>query len=188
MNADFNPLRAKLQKRSAILTLPYMTTDIFALLAEHNIQYERVDHPPVYTCEQAEELVPSMRGVHTKNLFVRDKKGHHHFLVVVSQSKSVDLKALSSKLGVSKSSLGSSHRLQNYLGIEPGSVSLLAIANDTESAVEVVLDRDVWQEDALQCHPLVNTTTLAIARSDIERLFGITGHRWRVLYIPQITR
>lgn len=78
--------------------------DIFALLAEHNIQYERVDHPPD-TCEQAEELVPSMWGVHTKNLFVRDKKGRHHFLVVVSHSKSVDLKALSSKLGVSKLSL-----------------------------------------------------------------------------------
>ena len=188
MYTDFNPPRAKLQKRSAILTLSYMTTDIFALLAEHNIQYERVDHPPVYTCEQAEELVPSIRGVHTKHLFVRDKKGHHHFLVVVSHSKSVDLKALSSKLGVSNLSLGSSHRLQKYLGIEPGAVSLLAIVNDTESAVEVVLDRDVWQEDALQCHPLVNTTTLAIARSDIERFFGITGHRWRVLYIPQITR
>jgi len=74
------------------------------------------------------------------------------------------------------------------IGIEPGAVSLLAIANDTESAVEVVLDRDVWQKDALQCHPLVNTSTLAIARSDIERFFGITEHRWKVLYIPEITR
>ena len=165
-----------------------MAQDVFAFLSENNIQYERVDHPPVYTCEEAEKLTPSIRGVHTKNLFVRDKQGRHHFLVVAPHRKSVDLKALSSKLDVSNLSLGSSLRLQKYLGVEPGAVSLLAIVNDTESSVEVVLDRDIWRKDALQCHPLVNTSTLAITRSDIERFFKITGHRWRVLSIPEITR
>lgn len=165
-----------------------MTNDIFTFLSEHNIQYSRVDHPPVYTCKEAEKLVPSMRGIHTKNLFVRDKKGRNHFLVVVSDTKSVNLKALSSKLGVTNISLGSPSRLQKYLGVEPGAVSLLAIVNDTESAVEVVLDRDIWKDDALQCHPLVNTSTLAINQSDIERFFEITNHRWRILSIPESTR
>jgi Ala-tRNA(Pro) deacylase len=179
---------SRLQQSLTVLTLTDMQKDIFRFLADNAIQYERVDHPPVFTCEQAEELVPPMPGVHTKNLFVRDKKGRRHFLVVVRYSKSVDLKALSSRLGVSNLSLGSERRLQKYLGIEPGAVSLLAIINDVESAVEVVLDKDVWREDVLQCHPLVNTSTLAIRRGDVERIFEITGHKWKVLSIPELAR
>lgn len=165
-----------------------MKDDIFTFLSEHEIPYERVDHPPVYTCEEAEELVPSMPGVHTKNLFVRDKKGRNHFLVVVSDTKSVDLKALSAKLSVTNLSLGSPSRLQKYLGVEPGSVSLLAIVNDEQSEVEVVLDRDIWNGEAIQCHPLVNTSTLAIEQGDIEKFLKITNHDLQVINIPERSR
>ena len=162
--------------------------DVYQFLTQNGITYERVDHPPVLTCEQAEQLVPSMPGVHTKNLFVRDKKGRRHFLVVVDHRKPIDLKALSSLLGVTNLSLASSERLKRYLGIGTGAVSLLAIINDVEGAVHVVLDEDVWNADALQCHPLVNTSTLAIRRSDIERILEITGHKWTVVGIPKISR
>lgn len=160
--------------------------DIYQFLTEHSIEYERVDHPPVFTCEQAEQLVPPITGAHTKNLFVRDKKGRRHFLVVVRHDKAVNLKALSSKLGVSNLSFASSERLKRHLGIEPGAVSLLAIVNDVAGAVEVVLDADLSQEPILQCHPLVNTSTLAISRSDIERILEITGHRWMVVAVPEM--
>ncbi|MFC2108546.1 prolyl-tRNA synthetase associated domain-containing protein [Candidatus Bipolaricaulota bacterium] len=165
-----------------------MIADVYPFLVEHSIEYERVDHPPVFTCEEAEQLVPALSGADTKNLFVRDKKGRRHFLVAVGHDKSVDLKTLSSALGVTNLSFASSERLKKYLGIEPGAVSLLAIINDIENAVEVVLDRDLWEEDALQCHPLVNTSTLAIRRGDIERILKITGHHWTVLQVPEIAR
>ena len=158
--------------------------DIYNFLTSQAIPYERVDHPAVYTCEQAEQLVPPMTGTETKNLLVRDKKGHRHFLVVVGYEKTVDLKALSPLLAVNGLSFASPERLMKYLGIEPGSVSLLAIINDIECAVEVVLDEDLWQADVLKCHPLVNTSTLAIRRTDIEKILKVTGHRWRVLSVP----
>lgn len=160
--------------------------DIYRFLVEHGIEHERVDHPPVFTCEQAEELVPSLPGAHTKNLFVRDKKGRRHFLVVVGHDKAVDLKALSLRLGVSNLSFASSERLERHLGIEPGAVSLLAIVNDVAGAVEVILDAGLSTEPILQCHPLVNTSTLAIHRSDIERLLEITGHHPTVVPVPEI--
>ena len=65
--------------------------DIYNFLTSHSIPYQRVDHPPVYTCEQAEQLVQPMSGTDTKNLLVRDKKGRRHFLVVVGYEKTVDL-------------------------------------------------------------------------------------------------
>jgi Ala-tRNA(Pro) deacylase len=158
--------------------------NIYDFLTSHVIPYERVDHPAVYTCEQAEQLVPPMPGTDTKNLLVRDKKGHRHFLVVVGYEKTVDLKALSPLLDVNGLSFASPERLMKYLGIEPGSVSLLAIVNDSECAVEVIVDEKVWQADMLKCHPLVNTSTLAIRRKDIEKILTVTGHRWRILSVP----
>ncbi len=159
--------------------------DIYQFLASHAISYERVDHPAVYTCEQAERMVPPMPGADTKNLLVRDKKGRCHFLVVVGYEKPVDLKALASALGVTGLSLASPERLRKYLGIEPGSVSLLAIIHDVECAVEVILDEKIWQADILKCHPLVNTSTLAIHKEDVEKILRLTGHRWRVLPVPE---
>ena len=158
--------------------------DLYHFLDSHSIPYQRVDHPAVYTCEQAEQLVPPMPGTDTKNLLVRDKKGRRHFLVVVGYEKTVDLKALSLLLDVNGLSFASPERLMKYLCIEPGSVSLLAIVNDAECAVEVIVDEKVWQADVLKCHPLVNTSTLAIRRIDIEKILMITGHRWRVLSVP----
>ena len=158
--------------------------DIYRFFADHDIEYERCDHPPVFTCEEANRLVPPMRGTKTKNLFLRDKKGRRHFLVAVGYEKRVDLKALSSRLGISGLSLASPERLMRHLGVEPGAVSLLGVVNDADAAVEVVMDEGLWAAEALQCHPLVNTSSVVISREDLERLMEITGHPVQVLDVP----
>jgi len=97
-----------------------LAVDIYRYLSEHGIDYERHDHPPVFTCEEADRLVPELPAAKTKNLFLRDKKGRRHLLVVVGYEKAVDLKALSSILGISGLSLASPERLKKYLGVDPG--------------------------------------------------------------------
>lgn len=160
--------------------------EIYQFLAQHHIVYERYDHPPVYTCDEANALCPEMptNAVKTKNLFLRDKKGTRHFLVTVGDEKSVDLKALKNLLGLSKIGFASPERLQKHLGLEPGSVTILGVLNDTEYAVEVIVDTAVWQADALRCHPLVNTSTLVISQQHIRRFLDLTGHTVQVLDVP----
>lgn len=158
--------------------------EIYQFLAEHGIEYERHDHPPVFTCEEAERLVPPMPAAKTKNLFLRDRKGRRHFLVVVGYEKAVDLKALTALLGVSKLGFASPARLEKYLGVDPGSVSILGLVNDVDGEVEVVVDEDLWEAEALRCHPLVNTSTLVISREDMQRFLELTGHRVQVLDVP----
>jgi len=160
--------------------------DIYQFLAEHNIEYERYDHPPVFTCEEANRLVPPItaEAAKTKNLFLRDKKGRHHFLVTVRDTKRVDVKALEPLLGVKKLSFASPERLKKYLGLTPGSVTILGLVNDVNKEVEVIMDEDVWNSKAIRCHPLVNTSTLVIFRDDIRRFLEITGHNVRVLSVP----
>ncbi|MEJ2263563.1 MAG: prolyl-tRNA synthetase associated domain-containing protein [Anaerolineales bacterium] len=158
--------------------------DIYAFLHQHHIPYNRQDHPPVYTTEQAERLVPPLPGIHTKNLFLRDKKGKRYFLLMIESSKELDLKNLAAQIETSRLSLASPRRLIQYLGIEPGAVSLLALVNDPEHNVEILIDRNIWNKDALHCHPLVNTTTLVISLAGIRSFLTATGHTYHLVDIP----
>ena len=159
-------------------------TDIYRFLEKHGIAYERHDHPPVFTVADVQRLVPPLPAAGTKNLFLRNKKGTRHFLVMVPALKRVKLKALSRMLDCGHLSFGSARRLKEYLGVEPGSVTVLALINDADHAVEVVFDRDLWQESAFQFHPLVNTSTLLISRDDLKHFFRATGHELKVLAVP----
>ncbi|SUZ75376.1 uncharacterized protein METZ01_LOCUS28230, partial [marine metagenome] len=95
----------------------------------------------------------------------------------------VDLKALSGKLDCSRLSFASPERLKTHLGIEPGSVSLLALANDHENKVEAFVDQDIWQAEAILCHPLVNTSTLVIPREDMGQFLEKTGHGVKLIEV-----
>ena len=158
--------------------------DIYGFLDDNGIAYERHDHPAVYTVAEAAEKAAIDGGVKTKNLFLRDASGKRHFLVVVPADRRVDLGSLRTRLGTSKLGFGSPDRLERCLGVEPGAVCLLAVINDTAGAVEVVIDRAVWEADAVQSHPLVNTATLVIPQAGVARLLEATGHDVRVIDVP----
>ena len=159
-------------------------TELEAFLQAHRIAAERVEHPPVFTVEESERLVPPLPGTKTKNLFLRDKKGARHFLVSVPHDLAVDLDALAGSLATGRLGFASAERLLRHLGVTPGSVSLLALVNDRARAVELVLDRRLFEADAVHAHPLANDATLVIAQSDLRRFLAATGHVPRVIDVP----
>lgn len=159
-------------------------TDIYSFLKANNIAYERFDHEAVFTCEQAAALCPAMPGQSIKNLFLYDKKTDRHFLVVVSNQKRVDLKELKNQLKVPNLSFGSEERLKKYLGVDPGSVTILGLINDAAQSITVVLDMQL-EGKALQCHPLINTATLVISPDGIEKFIATTNHQHSFLDIPE---
>ena len=136
------------------------------------------------TVEESLRHVPKLPGAKTKNLFLRDKKARRHFLVTVPHDMAVDIGALEATLGVGGVGFASAERLQKYLGVTPGSVSLLALVNDEALAVEFVIDRTLWEADAVHAHPLVNTATMVLSHADLERLLAATRHAPRVIDVP----
>jgi len=167
------------------LTAATLTSaDLDDFLARHGIDVRRVDHPPVMTVEESERLVPALPGVKTKNLFLRDKKGTRHCLATVPHDLAVDLNALGERLGAGRLGFASAERLQRHLGVTPGSVSLLALVNDTAHAVEFVIDRRLWEADALHAHPLVNSATMVILHAELERFLEATGHEAKIVDVP----
>lgn len=158
--------------------------DIYEFLNRHAIAYKRFDHEAVYTCEQAERLGLPGSSAKTKNLFMRDRKGRRHVLVSVMADKTVDVKALEGLLGMKGLSFASPERLMKHLGLTPGSVTILGVLNDTRSQVEVIVDEDLWNCSSMQCHPLVNTSTLILSLDDIRRFLELRGHTARIIRVP----
>jgi Ala-tRNA(Pro) deacylase len=162
--------------------------DLEAFLRDHGIAAACHSHPPVMTVKESERLVPKLPGAKTKNLFLRDKKGARHFLVTVPHDLPVDLNALGAALDAGRLGFASPQRLARHLGITPGSVSLLALVNDTARVVEFVIDRALWDAPAVQAHPLVNDATMVITHAELERFLAATGHAPRVIDVPAAAR
>ena len=148
---------------------------LFERLARLGIPSETIEHPPVFTVEQARRLRGPVDGAHVKNLFLRNKRGEH-WLVTALADRTLDLKALSRRLGAGNLTFASPARLRRHLGVEPGSVTPLAALHDTAGAVRVCIDRSILQAVRVHCHPLTNDRTTALAPADLLRFLADTGH------------
>ena len=156
---------------------------LFARLDQLGIAHRTVKHPPVFTVEEAKALRGNLSGHHIKNLFLRNKK-EEMWLVVALEDRAIDLKRLGEVLGAGRLSFGSADRLKRTLGVEPGSVTPLSLANDEAHAVRLVLDRGVADGGPVNAHPLVNTMTTALSPADLLRFFAATGHTPHWLDFP----
>lgn len=159
------------------------TQQLFSRLAELGIAQQSVEHPPVFTVEEAKALRGNLPGHHVKNLFLRNKK-EEMWLVVAIEDRAIDLKRLGEVLGAGRLSFGSPDRLRRHLGVAPGSVTPLALINDQSRSVRLALDRGLTEGGPVNVHPLVNTMTTAMTAADLLRFFAATGHEPRWLDFP----
>ncbi len=67
---------------------------VFKKLDELNIKYELIDHPPVYTIEEMENLNLEKKGEIVKNLFLKNSNGKKHYLVILKGDKKANLKSI----------------------------------------------------------------------------------------------
>jgi len=160
--------------------MPAGPAEVYSALDALAIPYERYDHPPVFTAEDAAAhwaRIPA-RGI--KNLFLRNKKGNRHYLVILPIEKEADLRHLVKVIGDDRLSFGSPERLAKHLGLTPGSVSPFGLLNDPSHAVQVVVDAELRDAGRLIFHPNLNAHSLTIASEDLPRFFASTGHavRW----------
>lgn len=141
---------------------PMTSAELLARLESLGISQRTVSHTPVYTVAESRQLRAGFPGGHSKNLFLRNKKGHM-WLVTCLEDRDIDLKSLAERLGAGRFSFASAQRLMHYLGVIPGAVTPFAVINDSGAAVRMVLDRDLLAHDPLNFHPLDNAMTTAVS-------------------------
>ena len=154
---------------------PITAEALLERLDELGIEASTVSHPPVFTVEEAKALRGDLPGAHTKNLFVRDKKGAM-CLVVALEDRPVDLKALAPKIGMKRVSFGSADRLMQFLGVIPGAVTPFAVVNDHAQRVAVALDRGLAEIEWWNFHPVDNAKTTTLRGEDMVRFLESVGH------------
>ena len=62
------------------------------------------------------------------------------------------------------------------LDVTPGSVSIMALMNDRENRVQLVIDDELLQHEDFGCHPCKNTSSLRLKRADVFGKFLESVH------------
>ena len=165
--------------------MPATPADLFSLLERLGVETRTYEHVPVFTVAESQAIKQEIPGGHSKNLFLKDKKGRI-FLVVAEAATRIDLKRLHEAIGASgRLSFGSAEQLRLILGVEPGSVTPFGLVNDRERRVTLVLDEALMRGDPVNFHPLVNSATTGLSRAGLLKFFAATGHEPRIMRLPE---
>ena len=148
--------------------------DLIAFLDELGVEHRTLDHPAVFRVGEGDEIKAAMPGAHTKNLFLKDKKGKL-WLISARQDTVIDLKRADKWIGSARLSFGNEALLWETLGVRPGSVTALGLINDPDQRVTFVLDQALWDADIINFHPLTNTATTALTQADFRRFLTLIG-------------
>ncbi len=153
---------------------------VYDKLDELGIGYERVDRIPE---DEGTENVYEILGIlHLKNLLLCNAQKTNFYLLVMPASVPFKSNVLSKQLGTPRFSFAPEEHLRKFLGVKPGSASILGLMNDKEKKVNLVIDERVLEEEYYGCHPCVNTTSLKIKTCDIlEKFLAHTGHFYTIV-------
>ena len=162
--------------------MPARPEDLFARLEELGIETTTHEHPPLYTVEQSRELRGEIPGGHSKNLFMKDKKGRVA-LASLQEDTEVDLKGFGQKIGIGRISFGKPDLLMELLGVEPGGVTPFGLINDTENRVTVVLEERLMAHEVVNFHPLTNAATTSIRPDDLLKFIRACGHEPAIIAV-----
>ena len=147
------------------------------------ITYDIYEHPPVFNTEDVDRYWRDIPATPVKNLFLRNKKGNHHYLVIVGVDKRVDLQHLRRLIGDDRFSFGSPERLMQKMGLTPGSVSPFGLLHAASGDVQVIIDSDLRGAEKLIFHPNINTASVTISFADFERFLATRKNPVRFLNV-----
>lgn len=152
----------------------YGKKEIYALLDERGIEYEAIEHEAVYNIEEADALELPHREAGTKNLFIKDDKKVHYYVVVIPSEDRLDLKALREKLQSRPLKFANENELMDIMGLIPGQVTPFGALNDREHKVKVLFS-EYFREGLMDAHPNDNTATVILKTADVVRVLDEFG-------------
>ena len=150
---------------------------VYDLLDQLNIDYQRIDHEEANTMKVCLEIEKTLKSTICKNLFLVNSNKSQYYLLMLKENKKFKTKMISKQINSSRLSFGSDEKMLEYLNITPGSVSLLGLMNDHDFKVQLLMDKDLLQDEYLGCHPCINTSSLRIKMKDVfEKIIPSLHH------------
>ena len=150
-------------------------------LQELEITYNVVDHPPVFTTEQADSYIKDLEGVRTKSMFLTDKKKTQYYLLIMDDKKRLDMDDFKVQVGADRIRMASLNSLAEKMNLPAGTVSPFGLLNNEEKDIQVYFDKDIVSEDIMTFHPNTNEKTIFVSTTDLFKFLHDLGYSYQVL-------
>lgn len=157
----------------------------YDLLDSLGVEYYRVDHEHADTIQDC-ELVENLLGAKIcKNLFLTNRQQTDFYLLIMPGEKPFKTKLLSKQINTARLSFGTPEQMERYLDTLPGSASVLGLMNDRENRVQLLVDRNLLNEETFGCHPCQNTSSLRFRTAELfERILPAMHHEPTFVELP----
>lgn len=149
-------------------------------LDKKGIKFKIFKHPPVYTCEEAEKYNKEIKGIHSKNLFVKDRKSKKFYLIIIPADEKLNLKKFEKILNY-KLKFANKQNLKEFLDVESGAVSPFGLINDKENKIKIIIDKTVWESKFVSFHPNVNTQTWELNKENFHKYIKSLKNKLKII-------
>ncbi len=150
---------------------------IFETLTQLDIPFLRVDTGDGTTMEACIPIGEKLQNPVIKTVFVTNRQQTLFWLYVMAPDKPFVTKEFCGALGIPRVSFASEERLVEMMGTPHGATTVLALVNDPDHRIQLVMDQDIAEGQYLSCTDGTNTGFLRIGVGDLlQRYLGYTGH------------
>lgn len=150
-------------------------------LQELGITFDVVEHPPVFTTEQADSYIEGREGVRTKSMFLTNRKKTQYYLLIMDDKKRLDMDDFKVQVGADRIRMASLDSLAEKMTLPAGTVSPFGLLNNDEKDILVYFDKDIVSEDIMAFHPNTNEKTIFIKSKDLFRFLESIGFTYKFL-------
>ena len=145
-----------------------------------NIKYDIVNHPAVFTTNEADKYIEGMDGVPSKTMFLAGKKDKNFYLFVLNDTKRLDIKKLNNLIG-DKLHFGKEDDLKQKMNLVPGMVSIFGLLNNKDHDIKVFVDKAITHENKITFHPNDNTATMFISVNDMFKFLNTLDYKYEII-------
>lgn len=160
-----------------------MQNEVYKLLGSLNIKYTKIQHPPLFSCEDNEKYNIKFDAMICKNLFIRNSNKSQYYIVILPLEKKIDFKSLQNILSETRLSFGDEKILEEKLGIKTGSVSVFNIINQKCNDIIYILDENILKNEKVGFHPNINTETVIFNPKEITKIFENYNVKYKFITI-----
>lgn len=159
---------------------------VYDLLDKLGMEYYRTDHDPATTMEVCNDIDKILGALICKNLFLCNRQKTQFYLLMMPGDKTFKTKDLSKQINSARLSFADEEYMEKYLDITPGSVSIMGLMNDTSNNVQLLMDKEVLGDEALGCHPCINTSSLKLkTREVLDKFLPAVHHKAIIVELPR---
>jgi Ala-tRNA(Pro) deacylase len=145
-----------------------------------NIEFKVHTHQAVFTCDDAKIHCNNINGIHSKNIFLKNKNKKKFYLVIIPAKEVLNFDKLN-KIFDDKLGMASPGSLKDILNLTPGSVSPFGLINDRDKKTILIIHKDVWNSEIVTFHPNINTETLELTQDFFRKYIFSLNIEYKII-------